>query len=256
MKRAKIISIVCIITALFFLSPLATAVITPQATIRTMKEDVFASEPVRAYIGGVYVERYMSQEDMQGLINMGEAGKQDFLTIYDKTKSAEEVAQAFENIQPFFQALIEYKLTGKTIDELNDMFHDIRDKIRLPRNPKWYYHGGDGGAQPAGMWNGVPTPIFGNMGAGLFNVGASALGFTLGTHTVLPTIGADLLTTWADTGETISIGGAGFTTSTGPEFGLIIGFVGIMLALPIMIVGFIFQVGFVGGYLGIGIMPI
>jgi hypothetical protein len=256
MKRARIImSIACIVTAIFVLSPLTSAItVAPAKTLRAFKETQFEiSEPVRAIIGGVLVERYMSVDDMQKVIDIGMACKEDFLTIYNKQSNPEEVTQAFENVQPFFNALIQYRLTDKSVDDLNDLFHQIRDKIRTPGNQKWNYNPGD--PQPAGLWNGVPTPIFANAGAGLFNVGEAAAGFVLGTHTILPTIGADILTTWTDTGETVTLGMLGFTTATGPEFGLILGFVGIMLCLPIMIIGFIFQVGFVGGYLGINILP-
>ncbi len=239
MKRGRrLLTIACLIISILAVTPLTSAVaseipkVTPKAT-----------EKIRITIGTETVEKEVPLDTIKDIIDLGKTCKEDFLTIFNKQLSEDEVAQAFENIKPFFQALADNDLTEKSVDELSEMFHQIRNKIRQPR------------PRTVGLWNGIPTPIFGNAGAGLFNVGESALGFTLGTHTLFPTIGADILTTWTDIGETATIGGFGFTTATGPEFGLILGFIGIMICLPIMIIGFIFQVGFVGAYFGLNILP-
>lgn len=192
--------------------------------------------------------------DIESIKELAEASKDAFLVIYNKYSTDEEVTTAFEEVQPLFEALVDNGLTDKSVEELNELFYKIRGKIRKPRvNPIEYMN--DGGAQTCGMWNGIPTPIFPNIMCGIVNIGGSALGFTLGTHSFIPTIGIDLLTMWVDVGETVSIGALGFTTSTGPEFGFITGFIGIMLATPIMILGVIFQIGFALTYIGVGPAP-
>jgi hypothetical protein len=185
---------------------------------------------------------------LESLLVLGKSKREDFLTLYNKYASQEEVATAFQNIQPFFQELVRSGLTDKSVGDLNDLFHTIRDMIKKPRrNPE--------GPQPGGSWNGLPTFLVGNTVSGIFCADGPAVGFALGTHTLLPTIGADAFITWAGTGETVSIGSLGFTTSTGPEFGCIFGFIGVLLATPIMIAGLLFMTGFAAFYLGIGPVP-
>jgi hypothetical protein len=247
MKRGiTILTTTYVIIMILAVAPLTSAI----APAETQKQ----TQRVLVKIGTQTKIQEMPLETIYEVIDIGKACKQDFLTVYNKKATPDEVEKAFEDIQPFFTALVENKMTDSTVEELNDLFQQIRDKIRAPQNPRWEYD--PDGPQPAGNWNGLPTPMFGNVACGIFNVGVPAIGFTLGTHTILPTIGADILTTWADSGETISVGITGYTTSTGPEFGLIIGFIGIMIALPIMILGFIFQVGFATLYVGVSPSPI
>jgi hypothetical protein len=178
---------------------------------------------------------------------LGESKKDDFLTIYNRYATQEEVDAAFADVQPFFTALVEHGLTDKSVDDLNSLFHSIREMIQKPKRDSF-------GPQPCGNWNGLPTPLFGNAACGIFT-GGTAVGFVLGTHTFIPTIGADALITWGGNGETVSIGGLGFTTSTGPGFGVILGFVGILIATPIMIVGVLYITGFAGVYIGVSPAP-
>lgn len=232
--------------------------LTPFTSAGASTHDLKSTEKVLIRIGTHTIEKEISLDTIRSVIDIGVTCKEDFLCIFNKEAAPDEVAKAFENVQPFFNALVENEMTDRTIEDLNILFQQIREKIREPRNPCPHHDVGfkTGGPRPLGNWNGLPTPIFANVACGIFNAGAPAIGFTLGTHTILPTIGVDALTTWADNGETISIGATGFTTSTGPEFGLIVGFIGIMIALPIMILGFIFQVGFAGAYIGVSPSPV
>ena len=210
---------------------------------------------VTCTIGGEKATRWIPTETLKSVVEIGKSCKEGFLTIFNKWAPEDEVEGAFDEVSIFFDALINNSLTDKTSEELEDLFWNIRGRIRKPRrDPSDLIHVNPDDPQPLGNWNGIPTPIFGNIACGLFNAGFG-LGFTLGTHTLIPTIGADLFTTWADTGETITLGTLGFTTSTGPEFGIIAGFIGVMIATPIMMLGPFFQVGFAGIYLGVGPAP-
>jgi hypothetical protein len=222
------------------------------STSEKIDEELGITE-VTCSVGDETTTTYLSVDTIKSVVTLGESHKDDFMTIYNKYSTVQQVEEAFGNLQPFFETLVSTKLTTHSVDELNDLFHMIRSKIRKPKvNP--FAEGN--GPRPLGNWNGIPTPIFGNAGCGLFNVGIMAIGFTLGTHTILPTIGVDLMTTWFDFGSTETLGLLGFTTSQGPHFGFILGFIGIMIATPIMILGIIFQTGFAGTYMGISPSPI
>jgi hypothetical protein len=199
-------------------------------------------------IGTQKIIKEISVDTIDSIITLGESKKDAFLTIYNKYATSDEVTKAFEEVQPFFQALVENGLTKKSVEELNQMFQNLREIIKKPTHDPF-------GPQPCGSWNGLPTFLVGNAVCGVFCADAPAVGFTLGTHTIFPTIGGDVFITWAGSGETVSIGGLGFTTSTGPEFGLILGFIGVLIATPIMIVGGMFMTGFAALYLGIGPAP-
>lgn len=248
MKRSWKILVV-LITAVIAMVPMASAV---QVT-ETSKVD---TTEVICSVGRETITKELSVATIESIVDMGKSHKDNFLTIYNKYSTEKEVEDAFKNLQPFFVTLIANELTEYTIDELNELFHNIRDRIRKPRYNPFKTKENGGKIQTLGSWNGMPTPVFGNVMCGLFNAGIFAIGFTLGTHTLIPTIGADLATTWFDTGETVTIGFLGITTSTGPEFGLIFGFIGIMIATPIMILGLIFQTGLAGAYVGISPSPI
>jgi len=249
MRKGLIFISACTIVLLLAMVPLTNA-----STI-SKESDVIE---VTCYVEGKKTTTNLPVETIESVIELGKSHKDDFLTIYNKYSTKEEVDLAFENLQPFFEALVSNQLTTKTVNELNDLFHKIRNKIRKPRvNPSKYLNGGEGDPQPGGNQNGVPTPLFGNACCGIFNVGVGSIGFTLGTNTILPTIGLDLFTTWFDHGSTVSIGLAGFSTSLfQPEFGYILGFCGVMIVTPIMILGLTFQTGFSALYLGCSLGPV
>jgi len=242
-KEVKLLAVFSV--ALFLLAPLASATTVPVPQKNTKHHDTVR---LLCIIGKQKIEKEMPTGIIDSLLLLAKSKKEAFLTIYNKYASQEDVDKAFADIQPFFAALIENGLTDKSIDELNSEFRGIREMIKKPKyNPF--------GPKPSGSWNGLPTFIVGNAVCGVFCGDAPAVGFALGTHTLLPTLGADLFITWAGNGETFSIGALGFTTSTGPEFGVIFGFIGVLIATPIMMVGGVFMTGFAAFYLGIGPAP-
>ena len=232
---------VLLIAVFILILPIASAIPQPQNNVKD-------TTTILCTIDGVSVEKEMSLTTIQDLIDMGKSCKEDFLTIYDKTKSTEEVTTAFENIKPFFQALIENGLTDKTVEELNTLYYTIRAKIREPRhkiawNPQ-------GGPQPLGLWNGIPTPVWGNVVCGIFDAGMCA-GFAAGTHTIIPTIGVDAFITYGFTGESITVGGFGMTLAV-TAFQVIFGFAGVLLTTPLIMIGPYFMTGICGAMFGVG----
>ena len=243
-KEMKILAL--ILSVLLFLVPITTATIPTLSSPKTHPQTIDIIKIV-CQVGKQRTIKEISASTIDEIVSLAKEKKESFLTIYNKYSTPEEVEQAFTDVQPFFDSLIANGLTTKSVDEMNTMFYDIRDMIKKPkRDPN--------GPQPLGGWNGLPTFITGNLACGIFTASV-AFGFTVGTHTLLPTIGADLVTVWCGSGETVSIGGLGFTTSTGPESGIILGFLGIMLATPIMITAFLLQIGFAGLYAGFGPSP-
>ncbi len=203
---------------------------------------------ILCYVDGKRVEKEMSISTIQNLIDMGASCKKDFLTIYDKTSSVEDVTVAFENIKPFFQALKESGLTDKTVEGLNALYYNIREKIKEPKhNLVWKQQEG---SQPAGIWNGLPTPVWANAICGIFDVGI-CVGFAGGTHTLIPTIGIDAFITYAFQGESLTVGTFGGTLAI-TAFQVIIGFIGILICLPLIMLGPYFMTGLCGFVFGIG----
>ena len=239
---------VIIVLALLLSIPIASAGNQPQKC----SAEIDDSTIIRCIVNGERLEKEMSVSTLQAIVDLGASHQEDFLTIYDKTKSDEEVTAAFENIEPFFQTLIDNRLTSKTVDELNTLYYDIREKIREPRGqPVWKPHYDDGGVRPLGIWNGFPTPIWANIVCGIFDAGICA-GFAAGTHTLIPTIGADAFITYGFQGTSITVGGFGGTMAFS-AFQVIFVFVGILLTLPLIMLGPYFMTGLCGGVIGIGV---
>jgi hypothetical protein len=237
--------ITLLLVALLLSVPVAGAIHQPHSKSITSPETTM----ILCVVDGKQIQREMSVSSIQDLIDLGGLHKEDFLTIYDKTRSTDDVAIAFENLKPFFQALIDNDLTEKTVEELNALYSAIRERIQEPRRqPICTPHHGP---QPLGIWNGVPTPIWANIICGQFDVGVCA-GFAGGTHMLIPTIGIDLFLTYAFQGTSISIGGFGYTIAlTG--FNFILGFVGILLATPLMMFGPYFLTGMSSFLVGVGV---
>lgn len=242
-KEVKLLSLLCLFILLLVPFSTAGTTVTPHPPSQDQQ-----TTPVVCTIGRHKVIKEIPRSILESLLTLGESKKDAFLTIYNKHASEQDVAKAFEDVTPFFDALVQNGLTDKSTEDLNDLFHTIREMIKKPkRNPEH--------PRPCGSWNGLPTFLVANAVSGIFCSDSPVVGFAFGTHTILPTIGADVFITWAGTGQTVSIGGFGFTTSTGPEFGLIFGFIGVMLATPIMIAGLLFLTGFAAFYFGIGPVP-
>ena len=218
---------------------------------QTKQAKVSASEnitPVICKVGDQTTTTSIPASTIQTLVDMGKAHEKDFLKIYNKTQSDTDVDAAFANLQPFFQALVHAGLTQKTVEDINSLYHTIRDKIREPKRltlqPKT-------GPQPAGLWNGVPTPVWMNALCGIFEAGQCA-GFVLGTHTVVPTIGADVFMTYMFAGTSVTLG-AGGNTAALAGFDVIFGFLGILIVTPIVMVGPYFEAGLCAYMLGVGV---
>ena len=243
MKKGLILAVM----ALLLLVPTAGAMNEPKLVPTPTNETTV----IRCIVDGKRVEKTLPISTIQSLIDMGSAHKDDFLTIYNKTKTTEEVEQAFTNIQPFFQALVQSGLTGKTVDGLNSLYHSIRNKIREPRRQPGGNPNDGGDARPLGIWNGVPTPAWGNTLCGIFDVGTCS-GFAFGTHTLIPTIGADFFITYYFTGESFTVGAFGFT-SANAAFQVIIGFIGVLICTPIVMLGPYFMTGLCGFMFGLGV---
>jgi hypothetical protein len=236
---------VIIVLALLLSIPIASAGNQPQKCSAEI-DDITT---IRCIVNRESLEKEMSVSTIQDLVDLGASHQEDFLTIYDKTKSDEEVTAAFENIEPFFQALIDNRLTSKTVDELNTLYYDIREKIREPRGqPVWKPQDGP---RPMGIWNGVPTPIWANVICGQFDAGF-CVGFAGGTHLIIPTVGVDAFLTYGFQGTSVSVGAFGYTiASTG--FNFILGFIGILLTVPLVMFGPYFLAGMSGMLVGIGV---
>lgn len=242
-KEVKLLAIFSVF--LVSLVPLSSAALPspPQQKIEQLE-----TTRLVCMVGKQKVIRELPVSVIDSIVLLGTSKKDAFLTIYNKYATSEEVAKAFDDVQPFFSALVANGLTDKSVDDLNELFHEIREMIKKPKRDPF-------GPLPCGSWNGLPTFLVANVLCGVFCADAPAIGFVLGTHTIFPTIGVDLFLTWTGFGETFSIGGLGFTTSSGPEFGLIFGFVGVIIATPMMITGGLFMTGFAALYLGIGPVP-
>ena len=221
-----------------FLIFLLTTPLNVVATSPTEK----TTEHVSVNVFGRTVVKEIESASLKGIVEHGLSCKEDFMIIFNKQAPQEEVETAFTNVSSFFQSLVDEGF-AQSVEELKTLFHQIRNRIREPR------------PQQLGMWNGLPTPLFGNVMCGIFSGGYGAIGFCLGTHMIFPTIGIDLANMWMGVGETVSIGLAGFTTSTGLELGITVGFVGIIIATPILILGPYLQVGFAAGYIGASPAP-
>lgn len=215
--------------------------IAPFSVVGTASTKI-TTELVTVKVFGKTLVKEIEYASLKEIVDLGLSCKEDFMTIFYKQTSQEEVTAAFTNVSLFFQTLVDEGFAQST-EELTALFYQLRDRIREPR------------PQHLGMWNGLPTPLFGNTMCGIASGGYGALGFCLGTHMIFPTIGIDLANMWIGAGETMSVGLAGFTTSTGPEFGITIGFVGILIATPLLILGPYLQVGFAAGYIGVSPAP-
>ena len=225
--------------------PIAGAIHQPQNAPSNLEETTI----ILCVVDGKRIKREMPLSSIQDLIDMGGSHKEDFLTIYDKTKSTDEVAIAFKNIKPFFQALVDNQLTDRTVDELNDLYYNIREKIREQRRqPTCKPHDGP---QPLGIWNGIPTPVWANIICGQFDVGMCS-GFAGGTHMLIPTVGADVFLTYAFEGTSVTVGAFGYTLGT-VGFNFCLGFVGILLTMPLIMIGPYVLAGMSGLLFGVGI---
>ena len=105
----------------------------PEASSIDSKTVNISSEPkmtkIFCQVKGERVVKELPQEAIDDIIELAKATETDFYTIYNKWESDEDVDIAFDNIQPFFTAIVENGLTEKSVDELNELFRYIRSRI-------------------------------------------------------------------------------------------------------------------------------
>ncbi len=259
-KSKKIIqAAVAITVVLAFVMP-GSAVIAynDDLELPPIARDEVATAKLVCQIEGEKVIKELPVDTIQEIIELGKSCEQDFYTIYNKWETDHEVDIAFNNIEPFFRALVDSGLTEKSVEDLNELFRDIRNKIGKPRRDPSYLYLSKEGAQPSlYIWNGIPLPIAANVMCGLYTVGTGVVGYSLGTHTILPGPGLDVWNTWFMTGGNGgSIGFLGATLVAISEFAMTVGFIGILLGVwPSGIIApFIFQVGLAMLYIGVSVL--
>jgi len=178
------------------------------------------------------IVKQVSRENYNKIIEMGRSLHGDFLTIYNPYSTDVEVNAAFENVRPFFIEIVDNELTDKPVEDLECLYRDIRDKIIEEKEHK------GGNKQPTGWWNGIWAPMFMNGGCGIFSEAKRCQGFVIGTHSILPTIGFDILLTYFTTdlsAMTGTIGVTGATDANGPQMAFIINYLGILFGeIPVI----------------------
>lgn len=233
-KGLKLVAIFLI--ASIALLPVASSI----QTTKDRRPDNITTANMYCAIQGKKIIKELSIETTNEIYELAKSCDNAFYTIFNKKSTQNEVDDALTEVQPFFQALINAELTDKTTTELTDLYKNLRERVRAPlrktsSNPRL-----------TGQFNGVPSPVVGNFGCGMFAAGTEAVGWALGSNTVIPTIGVDLLVTGMFTGTSWTLGLIGYATQTLAQVMLAIGFAGILLGvIPSgIILGFIVMIGF------------
>ena len=257
-NKKAVQAVVAIAVALaFVVSGSATFANKENLYLDTVVEDDIETAEVICRIGGMEIVKELPVEIIDEILELAKSYEKDFYTIYNKWEKDEQVEVAFDNIQPFFQAVVSSGLTDKSVEELNELFRDIRSWIRKPpRDPSPIYENKGEDIQPnLYIWNGLPSPFAANAVCGIYTLGAQALGFALGTHTLLPTLGIDAFNTWVMAGNGGTVGMLGFTEVALTEFACEFGFIGMMLGVfPTgVIIPFLLQIGFATLFFGVSI---
>lgn len=188
------------------------------------------------------------------------------MTILSNSSTDAEIKDAEIDTEPFFQSLLSYGLTDKNVSQLKGLCRVIREKAESPR---------ESNKGCLGMWGGVYTPIYGNIACSLLSYANHGGGYALGTHSLLPTVGADFGIIWRNShwagydpiaggvvpAQTLSEGLLTYTLQTGGHLGLALGFIGLLLGvLPsgVIFTGLLRSLGLLGFatiYVGCGILP-
>ena len=252
---------VAIIVVIAFVMP-SSAMIANKDNLglTTITLDAGETETAKLFcqIEGKEVIKEIPVETIDEIIELTKSCEKDFYTIYNRWESDEDVDVAFGNIQPFFTVLVENELADKSVEDLNELFRNIRSRIRKPLrdpSPKYKNEGGEDVQPNLYIWNGIPLPFACNVACGIYTIGAQAMGFALGTHTLLPTLGVDLMNVWIMTGNGGTVGAFGFTQVALTEFAVEFGFVGMMLGVwPTGVIApFLLQIGFTALFCGVSI---
>jgi len=174
----------------------------------------------------------LTREEYNNIIDLGKSLFEDFIVIYDPESTQEELDLAFDNVKPFFTTIVDHGLTDKSVNDLEIIYKEIRQKIIDGREKK------GGKIQSTGWWNGLWAPMFFNGGCGILAEAKRCQGFVLGTHSIFPTIGFDILLTYFSTDATAityTIGVTGWTAAHGPQMAFNINYLGILLGeIPVI----------------------
>lgn len=259
-KNKKVVqaAVAIVVVLAFVMSGSATFAYKDNLEPTTTTEREIETAKLVCQIDGKEVVKELSVETINEIIELAESCEKDFYTIYNKWETDEDVDIAFGNIQPFFQAVVDSGLTDKSVEDLSDMFRNIRSWIKKPPrdpSPRYENEGGEDVQPNLYIWNGLPTPFAANAVCGVYTIGTQAFGFALGTHTLLPTLGIDIFNTWIMTGNGGTIGALGFTQVAITEFACDFGFVGMMLGVWTsgVIAPFLLQIGFAALFFGVSI---
>ena len=109
---------VALIVVILLMALPAASAVTTSTPIANKEITLEKTTTIMCNIGGKTISKELPTSVIEGIINMGKAHEKDFLTIYDKTKSPDDVAVAFRNVQPFFQALVDNGLTDRSVREI------------------------------------------------------------------------------------------------------------------------------------------
>jgi hypothetical protein len=254
-KKPKLPIIPCALMLVFCMLALPTASCLPVSGPSSLPERQTPQEGTQrmfCQVSGTRIIKNIPITEAQHLTSLFNLSKQDFLTILNTTRTDADADLALFNLQPLFQALYDVGLTDMNATGLTRLYHEIREKIGSARQNLLLKPGGM--LHPLGLWNGVPLPAQLNAACGILAFGGGAAGWVAGTHTLIPTIGADVFLAAGFDGTTVTLGIAGATLQDLAQFIVIFGFAGILLGcLPTgVIVALLFLAGFSVLYLGIG----
>ncbi len=233
-KGGRILILLTIV--LFAVQPIAQSL---NLSINSPKEKSVDNETLKAVCYVISSEknreriiREIPRENYNKIVEMGRSLFKDFMIIYNPDSTEDEVNIAFNNVKPFFTAIINNKLTDKSIDELELLYREIRDKIAKRWQSK------EDKIISKGWWNGIWTPMFLNGGCGIMAEAKRCQGFVIGTHSLIPSIGFDILLTYFTTdltAITYTIGVTGWTAAHGPQMAFNINYLGILFGeIPVI----------------------
>jgi hypothetical protein len=254
-KGGKILMVLAIV--LFAIQPIAQSL---NLSINSPKEkpvDIETSKIICYVISPdrnrERIIKEIPQENYNKIVEMGRSLFEDFMIIYNPDSTEDEVNVAFNNVRPFFTAIVNNQLTDKSVEELEFLYREIRNKIA----ERWQSNRDK--IISKGWWNGIWTPMFVNGGCGIMAEAKRCQGFVIGTHSIIPTIGADILLTYFTsdlTAVTETIGVTGWTGAHGPQMAFIINYIGILLGeIPIVsYMVFALLIGYAMFYAGASIL--
>lgn len=233
----KGIKILIVLTAVFFVfQPITQSINISKnlkeekpAEVETLKVVCYVIDPDKTRDRTI---KEISREEYNNIVDMGRSLFEDFRIIYDPDSADDKVNEALNNVRPFFTIIVENGLTDKSVDELEILYKEIRNKINNGKQSR------NGKRITKGWWNGVWVPMFMNGGCGIMSEAKRCQGFVIGTHSLIPGPGFDILLTYFTsdlTAATETIGVTGWTGAHGPQMAFVINFLGILLGeIPVL----------------------